>query len=84
VGNRNAGEVFGYADAEGCVMLALYAAAILACDPVTYYGLPLILPCGPAVYVCAEPQGVAYLGDRSWVVGAGCSDDRIAIRSFEP
>ncbi len=82
MGNRDAGEVVGYADAEGCVMLALYAAAILACDPVTYYGLPLILPCGPAVYVCAKPQGVAYLADRTWVV-AGCFDDRIAIRNFE-
>ena len=52
------------------------------CDPVTYYGLPLILPCGPAVYVCAEPQGVAYLGDRNWVV-LGCSDDRIFAGSFQ-
>jgi hypothetical protein len=64
-------------------MLAIYAAAILACGPVTYYGLPLILPCGSAVYVCAEPQGVAYLADRTWVVGAGCSDDRIFAGGFQ-
>jgi hypothetical protein len=63
-------------------MLAIYAAAILACGPVTYYGLPLILPCGPAVYVCAEPQGVAYLADRTWVV-VGCIDDRIFRGDFQ-
>jgi hypothetical protein len=82
---------------RGSLRKILFAAVILAaigfgligrlfaatCDPVTYYGPPLILPCGPAVYVCADPQGVAYLADRSWFV-LGCSDDRIAIRNFEP
>jgi hypothetical protein len=65
-------------------MLAIYAAAILVCGPVTYYGLPLILPCGPAVYVCAEPQGVAYMADRSWVVPATCVNDSIFRNGFSP
>ena len=75
---------------RGSLRKILFAAVILAivfgligrlfaatCDPVTYYGLPLVLTCGGSTFVYAKPEGVTYYGPTNWVIPAGLANDRI-------